>query len=415
MQRTIFDHVKIFDGSGSPSFAGRVLVEGERIAQVAKRDEPLIGAADATVIDCAGATLMPGLIEAHAHLTWPSSTERFEPRFMLPPEEMMLAAARNGRILLDQGFTSAFSAGALGERIEVVLRDEFKSGGLPGPRLKASTIERSPEGADGIETGKKLSRGRGPEAMRGFVRHCAEIGIDTVKLVLSGEDALLPGSSQHILYDEAEVDAACDEARLHGLKVAAHTQAAEAVKMALRCGVDVLYHCSYADEEALDMLEAQKDRIFVAPAIGVIVATLEASPPPHIDMRSMKEMAKPVVENTQRLIPELHRRGVRVLPGGDYGFPFNPNGTNARDLQHFVDLYGYTPAEALSAATMLGGQIMGLGQELGLIRQGYLADLLVVEGDPTVDVRSLVDKRNLRMIMQRGLFHKAPQPIAHAA
>jgi len=414
MRRIILKNAQIFDGSGTPAFAGAVLIEGERIAQVARGSESLIGASDAVTVDCSGATLMPGMVEAHGHISWPSSTERFEPRFMLPPEEMLLAAARNARILLDHGFTSIFSAGALGDRIEVVLRDEFARGGLPGPRLCASTIERSPEGADGIETGKKLSIGRGPDAMRAFVARCKEIGIDTVKLVISGEDALLPGSSQHILYDEAEVAAACEAAHAAGMRVAAHTQAAEAVKIALRAGVDVLYHCSYADAEALDMLEAAKDRIFMAPAIGVIVATLEATPPPHIDMTSMKEMAKPVIENTKRLIPELKRRGVRVLPGGDYGFPFNPNGTNARDLQHFVTLYGYTPAEALSAATMLGGQIMGMGNELGLIRSGYLADLLLVEGDPTRDVSILQDKANIRAILQAGTFYKAPQGVAQA-
>jgi imidazolonepropionase-like amidohydrolase len=408
MRRIVLKNARIFDGSGEPAFAGSVLVEGGRIAQVARSGSGLIGASDAETVDCTGATLMPGLIEAHGHLTWPSSTERFEPRFMLPPEEMMLAAARNARILLDHGFTSVFSAGALGERIEVVLRDEFARGGLPGPRLLASTIERSPEAAEGIETGKKLSVGEGPEAMRAFVRRCKDLGIDTVKLVLSGEDQLLPGSSQHILYTQEEVDAACETAHALGMRVAAHTQAAEAIKIALRGRVDVLYHCTHADDEALDMLAFQRERIFVAPAVGVLVGTMEATPPPHIDMSKMKEYAGPAIEKTQQLIPELKRRGVRVLPGGDYGFPFNPNGTNARDLQHFVDLYGYTHAEALSAATMLGGQIMGMGGELGLIRPGYIADLLLVEGDPTQDVSILQNKDNIRAIMQDGAFYKAP-------
>jgi len=415
MGRIIFDNARIFDGTGRAPFAGRVLVDAERIAQVAKAGEPLLGASDAERIDCAQATLMPGLIEAHAHLTWPSSIERFEPRFVLPPEEMMLAAIRNGRILLDQGFTSAFSAGALGERIEVALRDEFASGALPGPRLKASTIESSPEAMPGVETGDKTSVARGPAGLRAFVARCADLGIDTVKLLISGEDALRPGSSQHILYGQDEVAAACDEAHRRGLKVAAHTQAAESVKIALRAGVDVLYHCSYADAEALDMLEAQRDRIFVAPAIGIIVATLEATPPPHVDMAGMKASAQPVLELNKKLIPELRRRGVHVLPGGDYGFPFNPNGTNARDLQHFVELFGYSPAEALSAATMLGGQIMGMGDTLGQVKAGYIADLLLVEEDPTVDTRVLLDKANLRAIMQSGRFRKAPPRAAARA
>ena len=405
--RHLFKGVSVFDGSGGPPAPADVAVAGDRIVEVIAAGS-LVAAANDVVIDGAGRTLMPGLVEAHAHLTWPSSVEKMYHEFVLPPDEMNVAAWRNARVLLDHGFTSAFSAGALGDTIEVELRDAIAAGQTPGPRLRASTLERSPEAAEGIETGKKLSAGRGAEAMRTFVRRCAENGIDTIKLVISGEDALLPGSSQHILYREDEVAAACDEARRHGLMVAAHTQASEAIKIALRSGVDVLYHCTYADDEALAMLVAQRERIFVAPAIGVIVATLEATPPPHIDMSGMKKSAEPVIERTRRLIPELKRAGVRVLPGGDYGFPFNPNGRNARDLQHFVDLYGYTPAEALSAATMLGGQLMGRGHELGLIREGYLADLLLVDGDPADDVGIVQDKSRIAAIMQGGRFHKAP-------
>jgi len=407
--RLLFSNARIFDGSGAPAFSGDVLVENERIAQVsaAGRDPP-IAREGAQVVDAGGNTLMPGLVEAHAHLSWPSSVERFEPRFVLPPEEMVMATMRNARILLDHGFTSAYSAGALGERIEVVLRDDINAGWTPGPRLKASTIERSPPGANGMETGH-VSHGRGPAAMTAFLDHCAQLKIDSVKLQISGEDALMPGASQIILYEEDEVRAASEGAKKHGLWLNAHTQAAAAVKMALRNDIRVLYHCTFADAEALDMLEAKRDRIFMAPAIGVIVATLEAKPPPHIDMSAMKESAKPVVELAQRLIPELRRRGVRILPGGDYGFPFNPNGTNARDLQHFVDLFGYTHAEALAAATGLGGQIMGMENELGLVRPGYLADLLLVKGDVSRDVSILQRKDNLLAIMKNGAFHKVPE------
>lgn len=413
MARTLITNIQVFDGTGRAPFAGEVLIEDNRIARVAQTaSEGRIEAADATVIDGGGATLMPGLIEAHAHLSWPSSIERFIPEFILPPEEQLLATVRNARVLLESGFTSAYSAGALGERIEVVVRNEIDGGWTPGPRLRASTIERSPEG----ENTGEIDHGRGPEAMKAFVKHCKAIGIDQVKLVISGEDALLPGSSQHILYTEEEVQAAGEQARESDIWLSAHTQAGEAIKMALRAGVRVLYHCTYADEEALDLLEAHKDEIFVAPAIGVIVATLEAKPPPHIDMTSMKEAAVPVVEKCKVLIPELKRRGVRVLPGGDYGFPFNPNGANARDLQHFVDLFGYTPTEALVAATKLGGELMGRADELGLVEPGYLADLLLVDGDPTQDVSILQRRDRLLMIMKDGKMHKAPaQPLSRAA
>lgn len=411
MTRTIITG-SVFDGTGAPARPGEVLVEGDRIAAVA---EPggIARQADDIVIDLPGTTLMPGLIEAHAHLSWPSSVEKIYHEFVLPPEEMGIAIRRNAWVLLEHGFTSAYSAGALAETIEVELKDEIERGIVPGPRLVASTIERSPESA-AMDLGK-VEHGSGPEAMRAFVGRCKAMGVESVKLLISGEDALLPGSSQHILYSEEELAAAAAAAQEHGLWLAAHTQAAEAIKLALRNGVRTLYHCTWADEEALDLLEAHRDHIFVAPAIGIIVATLEASPPPHIDMSAMKESARPVIEMCSKLIPELKRRGVRVLPGGDYGFPFNPNGRNARDLEHFVTLFGYTPAEALSAATMLGGQIMGRGHELGLVRENYLADLLLVDGDPTQDVRVLQDKSRLLMIMKGGKMHKAPQRVAQAA
>lgn len=411
VSRILFTNVRIFDGTGAPAFPGEVLVEGERIARVLRPNEPSMPVSGAEVVDGGGATLMPGLVEAHAHLSWPSSVERMVHQFVLPPEEMMLNTTRNARILLDHGFTSAYSAGALGERLEVVLRDEINAGWTPGPRMRASTIERSPPAAEGVETGS-VSHGRGMEAMRTFVDRAADLGCDSFKLLLSGEDALLPGSSQTLLYTEEEAQAAGQRARERGIWINAHTQAAEAVKMGLRAGVRALYHCTYADEEAIDMLEAKKAEIFMAPAIGVIIATLEANPPPHIDMSSMKEMAKPVVEKATILIPELKKRGVRILPGGDYGFPFNPNGANARDLQHFVDLFGYTPSEALVAATKLGGEIMDM--ELGQIRPGYLADVLLVKGDPTRNVSILQDKSNLLAIMKGGAFHKRPGALGQA-
>lgn len=405
--RYILRNVSVFDGTGQAPHRGTVVVNGERIESVVAGGATITAASGDVTIDGAGGTLMPGLVEAHAHLTWPSSIEKVYHTLVLPPDEMKVAAWRNARVLLESGFTSAYSAGALHDSIEVELRDEIAAGRTPGPRLKASTIERSPEGAEGVETGN-VSHGRGPQAMRAFVAHCKDIGIDSVKLVVSGEDALKPGSSHELLYTEEELQAAGEASRAAGLWTAAHTQGSEAVKMALRAGVRTLYHCTYADREAFEMLIAHKGDIFVAPAIGIIVATLEANPPPHIDMSSMKEMAKPVIEKTKQLIPALKQAGVRVLPGGDYGFPFNPTGLNARDLQHFVDLYGYTPTEALVAATKLGGELMGMGDELGQVKSGYLADLLLIDGDPTQDVRLLQDRKRITMIMQGGRLHKAP-------
>src|SRR4030095_4249181 len=106
---------------------------------------------------------------------------------------------------------------------------------------------------------------------------------------------------------------------------------------------------------------------------------------------------------------QMHRRGIRVLPGGDYGFAWAPHGTNAMDLQYFVKHCGFTPMDALLSATKYGGQIMLMGGELGELREGYLADLLLVDGAPLADLSILLDKKRLLAIMKDGRFHKPPE------
>ncbi|WP_193378911.1 amidohydrolase family protein, partial [Sphingobium sp. ba1] len=192
--RRFIRNVRIFDGQGTAPFAGAVLIEQDRIAAVL-RDEAMIAATTADqVIDGQGGTLMPGMVDSHTHLTWGSSVEKIYHQFILPADELKVAAWRNARVLLDHGFTSAYSAGALGDHIEPELARAIAAGETPGPRLVPSTLERSPEGEEGVETGDVFN-GRGAQSMRDFVAYCAQEGVQSLKLVISGEDALKPGSS----------------------------------------------------------------------------------------------------------------------------------------------------------------------------------------------------------------------------
>lgn len=402
--RYVIRNVRVFDGTGSAPQPGTVIVDGERIAAVRSGDAPIDVRAGDVQIDGHGGTLMPGMVDAHTHLSWGSSVEKIYHQFILPPDEMRVATWRNARVLLDHGFTSIYSAGALADTLEVDLKREIEDGTTPGPRMISSTIERSPEGEEGVETGD-VDHGRGPEAMRAFVAHCKKIGVDSVKLIVSGEDALKPGTAKDILYTAEEMQAAGEAARDAGLYIAAHSYSPGAIRLAMDAGARILYHCSFADDATVDAMAVNKDRIFYAPGPGVSVAAIEANPPPHVDMTHMKASAAERMELEAKLVPELKRRGVRVLIGGDYGFPFNPNGRNARDLEHFVRFFDFSPAEALRAATMHGGQLMGL--DVGQVREGYLADLLLVDGDPTEDVSILQDKSRLKMIMKGGQLHKS--------
>lgn len=140
MARILFTDVFVFDGSGTAPYPGEVLVEGNRIAAVAQRPAR-IEREGAEIVSGHGATLMPGMVEAHAHLSWTSAFDRIITAKSLPPEEHLLITARNARVTLDHGFTSAYSAGSLGARFEIALRDEIEGGWLPGPRSNPNAPE----------------------------------------------------------------------------------------------------------------------------------------------------------------------------------------------------------------------------------------------------------------------------------
>src|SRR6185436_17014326 len=156
----------------------------------------------------------------------------------------------------------------------------------------------------------------------------------------------------------------------------------------VRHGIDIIYHANFADAEALDMLEATRDRVFVGPALGLTYQACYAGS----EWGMTPEMAREhgllrELEVSVDTMGQMRKRGIRVLPGGDYGFEWNPHGTYTRDLLLFVDVLGFTPSETLVAATRLGGEIMGLGGELVQAKAGYLADLLLVDGNPLDDIK----------------------------
>jgi imidazolonepropionase-like amidohydrolase len=413
MSGFLYTNVRIFDGSGAAPFPGEVLVRGNRIEAVAKGDERL-PRGGVRVVEGAGRTLMPGMVEAHCHLTWPSNVERVINGMKLPIEEHMLVTAQNARITLDHGFTSAYSAGSLGERIEPVLRDMINAGFMPGPRLRASALEKGMEGVMGVPEGHDPNHDRDIPGLIAYVKAMKVMGCDTIKFLLSSDEGFAPGGAQVIMYSEEEAQAVGQAAREAGIWLACHAQAAEAVKRAVRAGFRHIFHCTYADEEALDLLEANKDRLFVAPAPGLLYARVHEAQEFGIGPAEAERMgAVSGLELMAQVYPEMRKRGIRVLPGGDYGFPYNPVGKNARDLQLFVDIMGYTPTEALVAATKLGGELMDM--DVGLIEVGKLADILLIDGDPLADLRILQDKARIVSVMKDGAFYRREEDVRLAA
>ncbi|MFC7660753.1 amidohydrolase family protein [Pseudonocardia benzenivorans] len=247
----------------------------------------------------------------------------------------------------------------------------------------------------------------GPEGMRKAVRELIDIGVDQIKLSMTGEEITGTQRAEDTYFSDEEVAAAVAEAHRRGKRVCAHARSAESVKMCVRNHVDVIYHASFTDAEGMDMLEANKDWVFVAPGINWLVATLYEAESFGFPQEAAEAVGyKKELETAIDGLREMHRRGIKVLPGGDYGFAWTPHGTYARDLEHFVTLLGFTPMEAIISATAWGGEIMLRPDELGKVQPGYLADLLLVDGDPLADITVLQDQTKLNYIMKDGRFHK---------
>jgi imidazolonepropionase-like amidohydrolase len=386
MGNTLISGAMIWDASGTVPFEGDVLIEGNRIRAVAAAPGQ-IARAGCEVIDGRRLTLMPGMTEGHGHLSFENATCT-EDLISPPVEEQTLATARTAKVMLDQGFTSVYGASSAKLRLDVAVRNEIDAGRLPGPRIRAGSLEITVTGGMGDES--RLHNPRqgpsividGAEEMRKAVRLCCREGCDNIKLDVSGDPFYpnTPATSTPMALEEVRM--AVQTAHSFGRMVNAHARSIASVQRCLEAGVDVLYHCEFADERTFDMLEAAKDRIFVAPTVSLFHTMLyEASP---------------------------WMRGIRHLIGGDFGFAWSKNGTNARDVGLFVKYFGYSSAEALRCATRNGGLVMTAcgGEKLGEIKEGYLADLLLVDGNPLADVSILLNAERLALIVKDGRIYK---------
>ena len=424
--RVQFRNATIIDASGGAAFRGHVTVDGERIAAVTRaHDEATILDGD-EVIDCDGLTIMPGLTEAHCHISFNDLTSMYQ-AVEIQPEDHSLLALSNAQMLLERGFTSLFSAASAKPRVDVAVRDAINKGLFFGPRMRAAGQEISPSGNLGDLDNNYLTFPRnvrftvtcdGADEFTKAARLAARDGVDTIKVNVSGDRdwGHMHADDTVTVISERELAAVMEVANARKLMVATHCTSSSGVKMCVRQGVQVIYHAPHADSEARDMLEAAKDRVFVAPAAGLPISMLERHRDFDLKWSSAKIASmESEVETVTRCMSDLHKRGVRVLPGGDYGaFITNPMGENARDLEHFVTRFGFSPMDAIIAATRQGAELMRMEHETGQIKTGYLADLLILDGNPLDDIRLLQDQARIAAVMKGGRFAKRSPSLSQA-
>ncbi len=402
--KILFRNVSILDSTGVDPYPGDVLVENDRIAAVGVVDDAT--RTGARVIEGRGRTLMSGLADAHTHFSWINSAD-LDGLGTMPVEEHLIGCMESARTYIDSGYTMCLGAASAKDRLDVVMRDAIDAGRVPGPRYLANGPEIAVTGGALVESITKYADG--PEGMRKAVRELVALGVDQIKLSMTGEEITGTQRAEDTYFSDEEVAAAVTEAHRRGKRVCAHARSAESVKMCVRHGVDIVYHASFTDAEGQDMLEAAKDWVFVAPGLNWLIATLYEAEAFGFPQEAAEAVGyKKELEQAVAGLREMHKRGVKLLPGGDYGFAWTPHGTYARDLQHFVEYLGFTPMEAILSATALGGEIMLRPDELGKVQPGYLADMILIDGNPLEDITVLQDHDKLNYIMKDGKFHKEP-------
>ena len=404
--RILFKNVQILDSTGREPYLGDVLIEGTTIKEVGEVTTNPENDAETTIIDGQGRkTLMSGLCDSHTHLSW-NNSPTLDGLTNLPIEEHVLHTANSAKMYLDCGYTMCFGAAAAQPRLDVVTKAAIKSGMIPGPRMLANGQEISTTGGAIVPSVTRYADG--VDEMRKAVRYFCSLGVDNIKLSMTGDEIHDTMRSEETYFTLEETTAAVSEAHMRGKRVCAHARSNDAVKQCVRAGVDVIYHASFADAEAIDMLAAVKDTVYVSPAINFpyTSCTGEATPYGLTPEMAIKKGLKREVETAAKAMRNMHARGIRILPGGDYGFAWAPHGTYARDLAHFVNMFGYTPMESIIAATALGGEIMGHPDVLGKVLPGYYGDVILVDGNPLEDISILQDTKNIHAIVINGHLHK---------
>ncbi|KAE8369241.1 hypothetical protein BDV27DRAFT_166179 [Aspergillus caelatus] len=404
--KILITDVQIIEATGKNPYHGDVLIVGPRFAHVGE----VPGKADllrnprVRVFYGHGRTLIPGLGDAHTHLSWNGGD--LGRLGELGVEEHTLLTARSARCYLDSGYTMCFGAASAKKRLDVVVRDAINMGDIPGPRYLANSQEIARR--DGDLVPGITAYADGPEEMRSVVREHAELGVDQVKLSMSGESITEIRDAEDCYFSNEETKACVDEAHKQGIRLCAHARARDSVRQCIDHGVEVIYHASYIDEESMDLLEEKKSQHVVAPALNWLVATLyEASAFGYATATAEKAGYKKELEAAIRGLREMHRRGIVVLPGGDYGFAWTPHGTYARELEHFTKLLGFTAHEAIIAATYGVAKLFMRSHEMGQIKPGNYADCVIVDGDPLKDITILQNHGKLDIIIMNGRVHKA--------
>ena len=369
---------RVLDGTGQVFSNATIVVSGSTITA--------IDASNSTPpdIDLGQSTLLPGLIDVHAHLGWHfGSNGRYEPRAATPAQDV-LYAAENAYLTLMAGFTTVQSPGQPGD---VDLRDAIARGVFPGPRILTSIVQITPATGTPVE-------------LRQAVRELKRLRADVVKIIdaVGGRDGVERAMTRE------QWDALCGEAREQGLRTMVHAQTTESVKAAINAGCMQIEHGLGIDDSALKLMAERG--VYFDPNVGLVMQNYLRNRNKFLGVGDYTEAGFAAMEHAIRLNSVLIKKavatpGLKLVMGSDA--VAGAHGRNADEIIERVRQGGQAPMAAIVSATSLAAESLNLGTAIGRIAPGYQADIIAVEGDPSADVRALT---RVTFVMRDGKIYK---------
>jgi imidazolonepropionase-like amidohydrolase len=376
-----------------------VIVSGDTVESV-ESSAP----AGLTVTDLGNATLLPGLIDCHTHLSSRVGLDRMS-QLKSPAARAAITGVNNVRATIEAGFTTCRDVGG-GELVDVSLRDAINAGDIPGPRMQVATWPLSMTGGHGDDRNQvdyhwcnDLASGvaDGVDECRKKVRFDVQQGADLIKVLATGGVLSANDDPRHTGYTQAELDAICDEARRLGRNVAAHCHGKEGMIWVSNAGARSIEHATYMDTEAAQVLK--KNGTWYVPTLYVVEPIIAPGNPLKIPEQNLAK-ARTVHLRMREAFRTAMKVGVKIAFGTDVGV--FPHGTQAKEFKIYTDL-GMTPMQAIQTATTSAAELMSWSGKVGVVARGSFADMVAVSGDPMKDITEL---ERVKWVMKGGKVYK---------
>jgi len=402
---------RLIDGTGAAPRPADVLLRDDAIVGVGEPGT-VTAAADAAKVDATGKTVMPGLIDAHLHCTFDDVQSNDELFFHREAAMSALTTAQNLEKILRAGVTSFMdpdTAWGIGPSV----RDAIECGVINGPRMR--TGYQALLTAVGGTAGRLIpDEGRSGYAqvvnstqeIVMWTRRHIKYGADWIKIHATGSIPTRKG--ELLVWTEDEMKACCDTAHDLGIPVTAHCRSDESTAAAVRAGVDLILHASYISEDTVQLLVDHGTPVCPTFTFLANLADYGAAVGAGI---GQEDLFRGEIRATAKMMRAAYDAGVPMLCGSESGFSLTPYGHwHGREMEVFVNELGLTPLEAITCGTKNGAFAVQMEGEVGVIAQGYKADVLVVDGDPSKDIRILNDKSRFAHIISRGRFVDTTRP-----